>query len=637
MIWNYFFGIGWRVNTESIEESGFKLVEKSDETSKTFAWKAIQETLNRTVILRLLKPEFSAIPDEVDHFLSIARLISRIKSDSLVAVFDIVSKGDLHYIVLEYVEGPSLEEVLDAQGPLSVEQALRVAVSVIHSLEQMWDTARLVHRNLKSSIIRIDPRGVAKITDFSLAVVAGPGMDTSAMDGGSIVGTPSFISPEQAQGANTNTVQSDMYALGAMLYHLTTKNVPFQGLDVLSVLEGHVRHQIQPPHLLMAEIPVTFSWFLHRLMMKDPLNRYPTWSAALDDIQTILEGGLPGCVRPDEEYLSTIEEILESVEAETDGEEGSSKQPQIRINRANKKSDLTLLQSQKIADEHAAEIQKTQRDKERILWGVLSLWLIAFFWYRAAYHADDAAKGQATPLDIFATDIASQVTEAIDKISIFPRNGATETNAVDNRTEKSADPAPAPTVLPAKTNHVAAPVKPVPKAPVEAPKPLPANMPAGLQASLAYAFAKGDVAEAKRVFSEDTSEFQTRKNLEALFAALPAPDKLVEDYLKRQIGRPLILTHGGKRRTVIPRGVENGVIQIEANGRGTELPISRLTPDEKLNWMTMPPANDEAKSVAYSLILMRSSRSHDAADFITARCPQLAPVLKEAAATHPSP
>ena len=246
----YLFDANLAVNLDFIEQQGFDLVEAVDETSQTVVWKAVQRTLERTVILRILKPEAASDPAAVAHFLNIARIVSRIKSESLAAIFDIVSNKGLYYIVMEHVNGPTLEEEVSADGPLPLERILRIAASLIVSLDQLWGASYIVHRNLKSSTIRTSRRGVSKITDFSLAIQASPGVNATAMDEGNIVGTPCFLSPEQAQGSHTLTTQSDMYALGIVLYHLSTGTVPFENEDVVSILAAHVKRQIPPPHHL---------------------------------------------------------------------------------------------------------------------------------------------------------------------------------------------------------------------------------------------------------------------------------------------------------------------------------------------------------------------------------------------------
>ncbi len=125
------------MNLNLIEQQGFTLIQTVDETSQTVAWKAVQRTLERTVILRILKPEAASDPAAVSHFLTIARIVSRINSESIASIFDIVSAEGLHYVVMEHVEGPTLEELVSANGPLPVERVLRIAASLIASLEQL--------------------------------------------------------------------------------------------------------------------------------------------------------------------------------------------------------------------------------------------------------------------------------------------------------------------------------------------------------------------------------------------------------------------------------------------------------------------------------------------------------------------
>ncbi|MDD4623026.1 MAG: protein kinase, partial [Kiritimatiellae bacterium] len=140
------------MNTKTIEKHGFQLIEQLNETSRTIVWKAVQTTLSRTVTLSILKPEAAADPLTRDHFLKIARRIARIKNDGLISVFDIVSEADLPYVIMEHVDGPSVEELVDRNGPLPVKQILNIALSVARAIDRMWSSEGIVHRNLKSAI-----------------------------------------------------------------------------------------------------------------------------------------------------------------------------------------------------------------------------------------------------------------------------------------------------------------------------------------------------------------------------------------------------------------------------------------------------------------------------------------------------
>ncbi len=621
------------MNLTLIEQQGFHLIETVDETSQTVAWKATQRTLERTVILRILKPEAASDPAAVSHFLTIARIVSRIKSESIASIFDIVSAEGLHYVVMEHVEGPTLEELVSANGPLPVERVLRIGASIITSLEQLWESAHVVHRNLKSSTIRLAVRGVAKITDFSLAIQAGAGVNATAMDGGNIVGTPCYLSPEQAQGSHTLTTQSDMYALGVVLYHLSTGAVPFEKEDVIAILAAHVKQQIPPPHHLNPALPASFSWLLHRLMMKNPNNRYPDWQAVLQDIRFLLTGNRPSCVCPGEEYLSTIEAFDDNALPALAAQEG---EPQIRLKPTRRTSGrLAAYQSKNIQDEHASEIRRETLIKESVCWLALLLWLAAIFWIRAVWQADPQHADRAGPLPQLAQTLAN-LPQTVDALT------GQLPDAPPAAPESEPDlPAAAPAaqpLTPAADLPPSAPAAaPAPDAPAAAAAPqpvaepaLPAGIPDALAARLADALATGSPAAALRALEADPAAFQEKPRLVELLGAVPEPEALIAEYLRSQIGKPLIFERNGKQRTVIPRDVQDGVIRVEANGRGIDIAIGDLTADEKLRWMERP--KDGARAVAYCLALMRSSRREEIPARAAACPPLLAPLLAEAAA-----
>lgn len=606
------------MNIQRIEQNGFRLVEQLDNTSRTVIWQAVQQTLDRTVVIQVLKPEFSAQAAEVAHFLSIARLFAHIKSDSIVAVFDIISEGELNYVVMEHVDGPTLENLVSTRGPLPMDQALRIAADLIVSLDHLWTMSHIVHRNLKSTTIRLDPRGVAKITDFSLAIVAGPGVDATAKDDGNIVGTPCFLSPEQAQGTHTLNTQSDMYALGILLYHLTTGKVPFEDLEVVRILESHIKHQLPPPHRINRKLPVAFSWFLHRLLMKNPNNRYANWDDVLIDLRKILAGSIPSCVHSGEEYLSTIQADFsqDAVKNETAGRKGGSGTPAVRIKRRKR---IASHSATSVPDEPVQIKHKTAPSNAQLGWGLFVCWLALVFWYRAIYPVV-CMRGINEPSAI------SQQTATPRPVSIAeaPVSRPKPPPAQTARAKPPATPVPVPPVV-----HSAA----APDATATVADALPSGIPKAVQQSLSQALASGDLAEARHCLETSTERFREKDDVQALLKKIPDPDSLVVAYLNTQIGRPLILEHNGKQRTIIPRSVENGVVQLESNGRGVEIPLAKLTSDEKLRWMNKPLS--EEQTVAYCLVLLHSSR-RDEFHARAASCPLLSEVLIRAAEQVPA-
>ncbi len=606
------------MNLQRIEQNGFRLVEIIDDTSRTVVWKAVQNTLDRTVIIRVLKPEAAASPVEVDHFLSIARLFARIKSESIAAVFDIVSDGDLHYVVMEHVEGPTLEALIASNGPLAADTVLRVAAALTASLEQMWLTAHIVHRNLKSSTIRLDSRGVAKITDFSLAISGGAGVDASAMDDGHIVGTPCFLSPEQAQGSHLLNTQSDMYALGVVLYHLATGVVPFEDRAVAEILAGHIKGQLPPPHVLNKHLPVSFSWLLHRLMMKNPNNRYADWEEALHDIRAVLSGKEPSCVRPDEEFISTINMAYAAPEADAKDEPAAEEAadlpdtPRLRLNRKARNDEIASYQGQHIFEGHENELRREDLWRSLVCWGLLACWLILVFWFRAFYQTGPAGADSSTPGPVSAD--ASRAPEV-----------AAETPPPAGQEGEDRPPTPPP-------EQTLQQPAPAPEPPADAPQVMHAGIPHSVIQGLARAFASNDLSAARRVVRETSKLFPEKEPLSKLLEQAQDPDTAVAAFLSKQIDKPLLFERNGKQRTVIPRAVTNGISQLEANGRCAEVAIAKLSADEKLRWMDKP--RDAATTVPYCMTLLQTARRDEIFAWASAH-PLIAEAFAQAASAAP--
>jgi len=590
------------VKNDAIEQRGFRLLEQLDETSRTLVWRAVQSNLDRTVILRILKEHAARNPEETAHFLMIARRIARIKSEAVCAIFDIVSEAPLHYVVMEQVDGPTLEELVVRHGPLPFPQILRIAASLTDGLDQMWRSAHLVHRNLKGATIRLDARGIAKITDFSLAIEAGPGIDATAMDQGLIVGTPCFLSPEQASGSRTLTTQSDMYALGALLYYLATGHLPFEELDVVSILAAHRNRRVPPPHLVRNDLPKPFSWFLHRLMMKSPENRYDGWDAVRQDLERLRQGTPPACVCPDDAAPSTVDAapLRDSVSAPpAEGQEAAS--PRIRMSGRPKNEKITAYQSKTIEEDHAREIRKETLVREGFCWLALAAWLTGLFWVRAVL---EPAEGQpALPPEPESP----------------PRE---EAQAVAKRPE--AEHAAQNTGAPAVTDLS---VPPPSAAGIAADPSAAGEMHPALKTALSQALIKGNLIRARALVQSHPSPFRNQAELAAFLTDMPDPDSLVAEYLLDQTGKPLQWERNGKTRTVIPRAIVGNTAHLDANGNRAELPLDTLSPEEKLRWMN--PARNAHQTAAQCLVLLHSPRRHEIRSRM-AHCPLLAPFLEEA-------
>lgn len=270
--------------------AGFDQTEKIGETSRAEIWRARQITLERIVCLRMLKKEFASNPAEVKAFVEPARAAAKLKHPNLVQIYDIVEKDGQCYVVMEYVSGMLLSNVL-ANGPIPQRRALQIAKAVASALNHAWRTERLVHRNIKPAAIALSDVNVAKIADVSLATVVDPQGNPMGRENDTIQGTPNYIAPELVRGSGAMDFRSDMYSLGATLYHMVTGVVPFAGVDQVAVLDKQVTDSIPYPREVNPAVSTGTAKIIQRMMMKNPMDRYQSWADAVRDMEKVAGGG----------------------------------------------------------------------------------------------------------------------------------------------------------------------------------------------------------------------------------------------------------------------------------------------------------------------------------------------------------
>jgi len=575
------------VNIDLIEQHGFKLLDLIEETSRVYIWKAIQTTLDRSVFLVILKEEASSDPLEIKYFLQIAQQFAKLKSESLAAVFDIVSENNIHYAIMEHVDGETLDALLKQRGPFDFKHSIQVALSITGCLKQLWNNSRIIHRNIKGSTIRYDSRGIAKITDFSLAVIASPEFNPSVIDKGHVLGAPSFLSPEQSRADETIVLQSDMYAMGALLYYISTGRAPFSELTAPDILRAHLTAQLPPPHLVNPELPVIFSKLLHKLMMKDPKYRYQNWEEIQHDLHCILGGKEPVCARPNLEKPSTIK---------TDFSANTQDQEQalsFKIKTKKRNQYLSSMQDKHVSHHHEVDKKSQQFNIQLICWGLLTLWLVALFWFRAVIQVEPQSSETQPP-------------------PRTPDNAAINTPDAQTKTWLSTMP---PDVTIDTLNPSAPDGKPAQKIPED------------LLENLAAALARNAPDIAITTLAGDNRDFDRKDTMLSLLKSVPTADQLVAQHLLENAGRPLVMNFKGKPRKVIPQRVTGNIVQLEANGKSIDLNISNLSIDQKLNWMD-PPVN-AAEHIATVLLLLQNGNPSKAAQH-TDKCGVLAEITARA-------
>lgn len=241
-------------------------------------YRAHDKTLDETVAIKVLRPDFAQDPAMAARFRSEIKLARKVRHRNVCAIHDYGEEKGLLYISMELVEGVDLKRVLKERGALPFEEAFDVAIQVAEGLQAVHE-AGIIHRDLKTPNIMVDPRKVARLMDFGIAKrQEGGGASTAT---GQILGTPEYMSPEQAQGQHVD-FRSDVYALGIVIYEIFTGDVPFRGETPISTI---LKHLHDPPPINTARVPDALRPVLRRALSKDPGARYPTARALVDALR----------------------------------------------------------------------------------------------------------------------------------------------------------------------------------------------------------------------------------------------------------------------------------------------------------------------------------------------------------------
>ncbi|HEV3166509.1 MAG TPA: protein kinase [Isosphaeraceae bacterium] len=249
-------------------------------------YRALDTRLHRLVALKILPPEHSTDAEVLQRFYQEGQSAAQLDHENIARVYTIGSDQNLHYIAFEYIEGTTIRQRVERNGPLPVGEAinytLQIAGSLVHAAER-----GVVHRDIKPSNIIVTPQGRAKLVDMGLARRFERGGDHGLTQSGMTLGTFDYISPEQARDPRDVDVRSDLYSLGCTLFHMLTGRPPFPDGTVLQKL---LQHQEDPPpdvRALNPDVPPDLAAILVKLMAKDRDRRYQTPEQLVRDLLTV--------------------------------------------------------------------------------------------------------------------------------------------------------------------------------------------------------------------------------------------------------------------------------------------------------------------------------------------------------------
>lgn len=260
---------------------------------------ALDTRLGRTVAVKIMRADLANDEIFLSRFRREAHSVAQMNNTNIVGIYDsgeeIVSAENgqterLPYLVMEYVKGQTLRDIIKVNGPLSQRDAAQVMLGVLSALEYSHRMG-IIHRDIKPGNIMISEQGVVKVMDFGIARALDDSAATMTQSQG-VVGTAQYLSPEQARGESVD-MRSDLYSAGCVLYEMLTGRPPFTGDSAVAIAYQHVSEVATPPSAVVPGLPKMWDSICAKAMAKDRQNRYATAAEFKNDILTFMNGGVP--------------------------------------------------------------------------------------------------------------------------------------------------------------------------------------------------------------------------------------------------------------------------------------------------------------------------------------------------------
>lgn len=277
--------------THSIEIPGYEILDLAGEGGMAKVWRARQVSLDRIVAIKVMNTE--NVPDRevmIKQFQQEARAAGKLNHPGIVQIYDAGYHSPYAYYIMEYVDGHTVSSLLDAVSRIPEAQALLIAEGVAHALDWAWQNHSIIHCDIKPDNIMIDRDGTVKVADLGLARMMG-NMSQHVLNE-DITGTPNYASPEQARGDLNLDCRTDIYSLGATLYHAMTGQLPFRdGKDPMETMNQQISGFITDAYEYGVSLET--SMLLENMLVKDRKDRPSNWVAVGQDIELVTQGLAP--------------------------------------------------------------------------------------------------------------------------------------------------------------------------------------------------------------------------------------------------------------------------------------------------------------------------------------------------------
>ncbi len=274
-------------------------------------YQARQLSLGREVAVKVMHEDFAKTPEDQQRFALEAKTCGRFHHPNIVSVYDANATHVPPYFVMELVKGYTFATYLMRKKMVPVNDVLIILESVTAALGYAWERFRVVHCDLKPDNLMVDADGTIKVMDLGISRSVFSAKAAVADQGGEILGTPAYISPDQIYDLPDIDCRADIYSLGATLYHLLTGTTLFPGKENQAVVDSHIGTNFaRDPRLIQPDTPPAFALMLNRMLAKDRTLRYPNWETLAVDTARIYSGEplLATPLKPGESSVGLITE-----------------------------------------------------------------------------------------------------------------------------------------------------------------------------------------------------------------------------------------------------------------------------------------------------------------------------------------
>ena len=261
----------------------YELLERIGEGGMSVVYKAKDKLLNRFVAIKILKPEFINDHKFIDSFRRESQAAASMSHPNIVNIYDVGKEGNIHYIVMELIEGRALSDSIREEGPMPYTKVIAISKQIAAALAFAHKN-HIIHRDVKPHNIMMTPNGTAKITDFGIAKAVNAATIVDNTDG--IIGSVHYFSPEQARGGYVDE-KSDIYSLGIVMYGMLTGNVPFDGDNPVNIALMHINGEMTRPSQLVGGVPPALEHIIMKCTDKYPVNRYASADELIEALNNL--------------------------------------------------------------------------------------------------------------------------------------------------------------------------------------------------------------------------------------------------------------------------------------------------------------------------------------------------------------